>query len=80
MKDIIPNGSKVTFKLTGIEGLVIGVCARGENNESVEYEIAVSVNGKREAYWVNSFEVKRRIDNSKPMGFSNNNDKPLLGK
>lgn len=80
MNNIIPNGKTVKFKNGGIEATILGVCARGEGNTSIEYEVSFFHNGKRETDWVNSFEVELKVDNSKPVGFRPPTNKPLIGK
>ena len=80
MNNIIPNGKQVKFTTGGIKATVIGVCVRGEQSQSIEYEVAYWHNGDRKTQWVNSFEVELKQDNSKPMGFSSGNDKPLIGR
>ena len=80
MNNIIPNGTKVKFINGGIESIIIGVCVRGEQNQSIEYEVAYFFNGERKTQWINSFEVEKKQDNSKPMGFSSQSNKPLLGR
>lgn len=79
MNNIIPNGSKVVFKGSNVEAMIIGVCVRGENNLSIEYEVACFMNGERKTWWIHNFEVEPKQDN-KPIGFRSNNNKPLIGK
>jgi hypothetical protein len=80
MNNIIPNGSEVVFKGGKQEAIVIGVCVRGEANQSIEYEVTYFFNGDRKTVWIHSFEIDIKIDNSKPMGFSMPKEKPLIGK
>lgn len=47
MNNIIPNGSKVIFKSGGMEAMITGVCVRGEQNQSIEYEVSCFINGER---------------------------------
>ena len=80
MNNIIPNGKQVKFTSGGIEATVIGVCVRGKENQSIEYEVSYFHNGVRKTEWINNFEVELKQDNSKPMGFSSGNSKPLIGR
>lgn len=80
IKDIIPNGSTVTTKIGKLEAIVIGVCARGEKNENIEYHIAHFLNGEYKNSWVQSYEVELKVDNSEPMGFQRKKEQPLLTK
>ena len=79
IENIIPNGSKINTKIGHIEALVIGVCVRGVNNDSIEYHIAYFLNGDYKTCWVHSFEIAIKIDNSKPMGFASSNNISLIG-
>lgn len=79
INNIIPNGARVVTEIGNIEAIVIGVCVRGKNNDYIEYNISRFVNGELKVDWVQSFEIKEKIDNSKPSGFVNyNNDQKLL--
>lgn len=80
MNNIIPNGRKVVFKSGGIEAIVTGVCVRGEQNQSIEYNVSFFCNGERKSIWIHSFEIEPKVDNSKPMGFHSYSDKPLISK
>lgn len=73
INNIIPNGSTVTTKIGKIDAMVIGVCVRGERNEHIEYHISRFANGEYKSEWLQSYEIELKIDNSKPAGFSNNN-------
>ena len=77
IKNIIPNGSRVITTIGNIEAVVIGVCVRGVENNHIEYHISRYTNGENKMDWVQSFEVEPKIDNSKPVGFANNNQKLL---
>lgn len=73
INNIIPNGSRVITLIGNIEAIVIGVCVRGERNENIEYNISRFANGELKSDWVQSFEIKEKIDNSKPAGFMKDN-------
>ncbi len=55
---IIPNGTRVLTRNGDLEAIVIGICARGEKNESVEYQISYILNGERKSPWVYSYEIE----------------------
>ncbi len=62
---------------TNIEAIVKGVCVRGRDYALVEYDIVYWVNGKRETDWVKNFEIEP-VPITKPAGFKNYDDTPLL--
>ncbi len=78
LNKIIPNGTIVLTKNGDLKAIVTGICIRGLNNESIEYQIAYTLNGERKKPWVYSFEIKVKVDNSKPVGFTANNQKNIL--
>ena len=78
MNNLIEQGEIVTIKMGGIKAYVIGVCIRGVN--SIEYNISYFNDKQHVSIWLNSFEVERFVDNSKPAGFGNfkTNEQNLL--
>lgn len=72
IKNIISNGSVVITKIGKIEAIVCGICVRGVDNSSVEYNISYFANGEHKSKWIYSFEIDLKIDNSKKAGFCSN--------
>ena len=78
MKNIIPNGSRVVSLSGKVEGITKGVVIRGVDNNSVEYHIGYFANGEYKEIWLYDFELKLKVDNSRPPGF--HQEKGLLIK
>lgn len=71
MEEVIPNGSKIVIKDTGLKGTVLSVCMFGINNPSIEYRIIYWKAGERQDVWLFDWEIELYIDNSKKAGFKN---------
>ena len=70
MKNIIPNGTKVVTAEGKLPGRTIGICIRGqEPNVSIEYHVALWVNGERKSPWLYDYEIEVSQTQSKPAGF-----------
>jgi len=69
LNNILPPGTEVTTRIGNVKGIVLGICVRGENLDSVEYHIGTFVNGEHKTYWLYDFEFKKEEKNNNPVGF-----------
>ena len=77
LNNIIPNGTIIETISGNVEAIIIGVCIRGIENIAVEYQISYFYNGLECTTWLQEFQFKIKENNSKPAGFTQNNQKQL---
>ena len=58
--NLIKNTSSVVTKQGRQEAFVIGVCIRGADNSSIEYNIAWFKDGTRHTAWVDACEIEEK--------------------
>lgn len=67
----IKNGETVTILNTGIKAIVVGVCIRGIENYTIEYNVQWMNGDSLSDIWLYDYNVKRFVDNSRPAGMVN---------
>lgn len=68
---VIKNGTTVLIKESQLKATVIGVCVRGIDNVTIEYQCQwVDTSGVHD-YWLYSYMVQEFIDTRKPAGMVN---------
>ena len=72
--NIIKNGDKVTLLDSGIIATVIGVCIRGIDNQTFEYNVTWFSGGSIQDVWLQSFLVERFVDTKRKAGMVNYED------
>jgi len=69
--NFIKNGTTVTILNTEIKAVTIGVCIRGVDNHTVEYNVQWINGNSLSNEWLYDYQVKEYVDNSKPAGMVN---------
>lgn len=73
---IIPNGTKVVIKATGVKGHTVAFCIYGNNEPRISYRVIWWSGGERKDDWLDDFEIERYVDTSKKPGMVNYEDNP----
>jgi len=69
--NFIKNGTKVTIMDSELTGVVIGVCIRGVENCTIEYQVQWIGSGGASSEWLYDYQVKVYQDNSQTPGLVN---------
>jgi hypothetical protein len=74
--ELLKQGQRVVVLGTDVKAVITGLSSKGET--CLMYERAWWTSGSRKEEWVYSFEIEPYIDNSKPAGFKNYDNKQTL--
>lgn len=71
---MIKNGDKVEILESGILGTVTGVCIRGVENQTFEYEVTYMSGGTIQCQWTHGYLLKPHKDTKRKAGLVNYDD------